>query len=181
MKYKNKIKNKTYNEINGILKKYNKQDFDTAWKNIMKMTRQIYGFKRNKDLMGNKLTNKKFSEITANFIKEYAYHSDNTYELFLNSKGETIKERFIDATYNNYKSRLGLTKYSNESFIQKYGNIIVGTGYDKTINEYLEMLKDNLITSDELNKIIETFKETNRNYENKSKEYYEQEHYKEMF
>ena len=162
-KYASKIKNETKRDayiktINSDTLKIDKtidndrnEAFERIYKSAMLLARKRYSFGRNAELGMN------LNEIASMFTKEYIFYKSSILGNFEESEGKTIFERVSNAEKKAYHDR-------TKDFFKKYGDEIVYTTDDKTLNDYLKDYEEGKISKEELNFIIYDFKDSNEEY-----------------
>lgn len=151
--FKNVVNTSYLVEKTGI--KNRVEAFEKVWNDAKHLVKRRYSFGRND-------TNKSFNEITKMFVSEYVFYESSVLKNFENEEGKLL-ERFEKTEKKTYGDR-------TEALFEKYGDEIF---YGKQFREYLQDYLDGKISKEELNDIIQEFKDTNNAFlENQGDESY---------
>lgn len=125
--------------------------FERIYKTAMTLAKRRYSFGRNAEI-GMSLV-----EIASMYTKEYVFYKSSILGNFEQSEGKNIFERVENAEKKSYQDR-------TKEFFKKYGDEVVYTTDDKTLNDYLREYEEGKISKEELNFIIYDFKDSNEEY-----------------
>lgn len=160
-KYRNEYKRQAYKDVinsdtlkfDEKLDKNRTEAFERIWNSALTLTRKRYSFSRRKDL------NLPFSAVIKNFVKEHTFYKSSVLGNFMSSEGKNIDEIFAGAEKKTYEDR-------TKDFMEKYGdeNAEDNRGVVKTLKEWFKDYKEDNISREKLNWIIQNFKDENEEY-----------------